>query len=112
MTAALSLARTSGGGLWSILGRQVGTEGLNRVFGGQVTIQVATLRATHGEKYPYSEPYPYWKKRYGLIGATFDNGTHRMNENSKVTDQHNSLMSVFTDLNYGVSTKSFFILSV
>lgn len=46
--------------------------------------QLATLKATHGEKYPYPEPYPYWKKKYNIVGRFFDKTTRRFNENTKV----------------------------
>lgn len=47
-------------------------------------IQVAGLRATFGEPYPYAKPYPYETKKLTLINEWFDNSTARMNENSKV----------------------------
>lgn len=49
-----------------------------------LTIQVATLTATHGEKYAYPEPFPYWKKSYNLIAKCLDKTIHRLNENTKV----------------------------
>lgn len=57
-----------------------------RLFGvsSPMIIQVATLKATHGEKYPYPEPFPYWKKPYNLFAKFFDKTIHRLNENTKV----------------------------
>ncbi len=47
-------------------------------------IQVATLKATWGEKYPYLPPYPYETKKYNLIREFLDNTSKRLNENSKI----------------------------
>ena len=46
--------------------------------------QVAHLRATFGEKYPYSKPFPYETKSYNFITEWFDGTDHRLNENSKI----------------------------
>ena len=51
---------------------------------GPMQIQVATLRATHGDKYPYPEPFPYEKKSYTFYRKLADRTEKRLNENSKV----------------------------
>lgn len=53
------------------------------VVAGPVQIQVATMKATHGDKYPYSKPWPAAKK-FTLFNEFFDSTSARMNENSKV----------------------------
>ena len=47
-------------------------------------IQVATLRATYGEKYPYAEPYPYKERPVNTFTSAFEKTLHRFNENTKV----------------------------
>lgn len=54
------------------------------VYGSGNTIQVATLKATYGGKYPYSKPFPYEKKKFGLLESFYDKTIPRLNENSKV----------------------------
>lgn len=54
------------------------------VYGSGNAIQVATLKATYGGKYPYSKPFPYEKKEYGLLESFYDKTIPRLNENSKV----------------------------
>ncbi|ESN92128.1 hypothetical protein HELRODRAFT_181747 [Helobdella robusta] len=46
--------------------------------------QVATLKATYGEKYPYAEPFPYKLKPYTTFHAYYDKALKRFNENSKI----------------------------
>jgi len=70
--------------------------GIKKLFGktGNVAIlerltpvtqtQVAHLRATFGEKYPYKQPFPYETKSYNHITEWFDGTAHRLNENSKI----------------------------
>lgn len=53
------------------------------VVAGPVQIQVATMKATHGDKYPYAKRWPESKK-FTLFNEFFDSTTARMNENSKV----------------------------
>ena len=48
-------------------------------------IQVATLKATYGEPYGYSEPFDYNKRKLNMITEFFDSTKKRLNENSKVT---------------------------
>jgi len=81
---ALTTSRIGCCGLKTVLLRQSACDGVPRSIGGAVQIQVATLKATHGEKYPYAEPYPYWKKPFNLRAAWFDKTAARLNENSKV----------------------------
>jgi NADH dehydrogenase (ubiquinone) 1 alpha subcomplex subunit 10 len=52
--------------------------------GGVVQIQVATLKATFGEKYPYSKAWPYETRKFNLFHEIYDNSIARINENSKV----------------------------
>lgn len=48
-------------------------------------IQVAGLKATYGEKYPYAKPWPNWENRkYTLLHEYTDPTGPRMNENSKI----------------------------
>jgi len=54
------------------------------VYGSGNAIQVATLKATYGGKYPYSKPFPYERKKYGLLESFYDKTIPRLNENSKV----------------------------
>ena len=53
---------------------------------GMPTIQVATMRATYGEKYPYEKPWPYEQKKFNLFHeiVMMEKSLFRMNENSKV----------------------------
>jgi len=81
---ALTTSRISCHGLRTVFLRQSTCDGLPRIVGGVIRTQIATLKATHGEKYPYAEPYPYWKKPYNLRAAWFDRTAPRLNENSKV----------------------------
>ena len=61
--------------------------------------QVATMRATYGEKYPYAEPWPYQTKRYTFLHeALYQNTVHRFNENTKV---------IVVDGNIGVGKNEF-----
>jgi NADH dehydrogenase (ubiquinone) 1 alpha subcomplex subunit 10 len=83
MAAALTATRSGCTGLKHVL-RHSPVECLPKVLGGTTTIHIATLKATYGEKYPYSEPFPYWKKKYGLSAMFFDRTIPRLNENSKV----------------------------
>ena len=48
--------------------------------------QVATMRATYGEKYPYLKPWPYEQKKFTLFHeiCMLERSIDRMNENSKV----------------------------
>lgn len=56
-----------------------------RVFAASGTVvQVATLKATYGGKYPYEKPFPYERKKYGLLESYYDKTIPRLNENSKV----------------------------
>jgi NADH dehydrogenase (ubiquinone) 1 alpha subcomplex subunit 10 len=80
--AAMSALRSCG--VRTILLRPCTVEGLPRVLGGTGVVQIATLKATHGEKYPYAEPYPYWKKPYNVFARFFDKSIPRYNENTKV----------------------------
>lgn len=57
---------------------------LPSVLGSPVTMQVATLKATHGDKFPYPEPFPYWKKSYNIVANFLDKTIPRLNENTKV----------------------------
>lgn len=52
--------------------------------GAAVQIQVAGLKATYGEKYPYPEPFPYEKRRYTFFDELREDTRKRFNENSKV----------------------------
>jgi len=81
---ALTTSRVGCYGLKTVLLRQSTCDGVPRIMGGLIKTQVATLKATHGEKYPYAEPYPYWKKPFNLRAAWFDRTIPRLNENSKV----------------------------
>jgi len=81
---ALTTSRVGYHGLKGILLHQSTCDGLPRICGGVFRNQVATLKATHGEKYPYAQPYPYWKKSYNVWAAWFDRTIPRLNENSKV----------------------------
>jgi len=47
-------------------------------------IQVATMKATYGEPYPYKNPFPYKTKYFGVFSQFFDNARRRMCENSKI----------------------------
>jgi NADH dehydrogenase (ubiquinone) 1 alpha subcomplex subunit 10 len=47
-------------------------------------IQVAGLKATYGEAYPYNKPYPYETKPYTVFHEWFDRTGDRLNENSKI----------------------------
>jgi len=71
---------------------------LPKCLGGHLTFQVATLKATHGEKYPYAEPYPYWKKSFIPWGALLDKTAPRFNENTKI---------IVVDGNVAVGKKEF-----
>jgi len=61
-------------------------------------IQVAGLKATYGEKYPYVDPFPYKTKKFGIFGQFFDGSKKRMCENSKI---------VTVDGNFGVGKNEF-----
>jgi len=39
-------------------------------------IQVATMKATYGEPYPYEKPYPYETRNFTLLHEWFDNSTN------------------------------------
>jgi NADH dehydrogenase (ubiquinone) 1 alpha subcomplex subunit 10 len=95
---ALTTSRVGCHGLKTVLLRQSTYDGLPRIMGGIIKTQVATLKATHGEKYPYAEPYPYWKKSFNLKAAWFDKTANRLNENSKV---------IVVEGNVGVGKKEF-----
>jgi len=84
MSAALGLVKGSRLLRPLLQGRQGSLEGLLRVLGGAGTVRVATLKATHGEKYPYSAPFPYWKKKYNTLAAFLESTAWRFNENSKI----------------------------
>ncbi|KAK2149788.1 hypothetical protein LSH36_436g01017 [Paralvinella palmiformis] len=60
------------------------TNGSRMIEVGPMYLPVATMKATHGEKYPYMEPYPYEKKGYGFYKKLVDRTERRLNENSKV----------------------------
>lgn len=61
--------------------------------------QVATMKATYGEKYPYKKPWPYQTKKYTYWHETFyENTIHRFNENTKV---------IVVDGNIGVGKNAF-----
>ena len=47
-------------------------------------IPAATLIATHGEKYPYAEPWDYKNKSFTQIHRYLDSSLARMNPNSKM----------------------------
>lgn len=47
-------------------------------------IQVATLKATYGDKYPYAKPYPYKERPVNTLVSAYEKTIHRLNENSKV----------------------------
>lgn len=55
------------------------------VVGGCVRVPVASLTATYGGKFPYSEPFPYERKRYKPYTALLEDTTSRFNDNSKVS---------------------------
>jgi len=83
---ALSAARLSLTGAQacrSKLGRSVLPLTASRLNPVQVTL-VATLKATHGGKYPYPPAFPYEKKKYKLINQFYDHTEWRLGENSKV----------------------------
>lgn len=84
MAAALGLVKGSRLLRPLLQGRQGNLEGLLSVLGGAGTVRVATLKATHGEKYPYSEPFPYWKKKYNTLAALLESTAWRFNENTKI----------------------------
>ena len=52
--------------------------------GAALQIQVAGMKATYGEKYPYSKPFPYEKRKYTIFDEIFEDTRRRFNENSKV----------------------------
>lgn len=52
--------------------------------GAAIQIQAAGLKATYGEKYPYSKPFPYEKRSYGFLDELMEDTRKRFNENSKV----------------------------
>lgn len=58
--------------------------GKNGSIAAPIQIQVATLRATYGENYPYAKPWPYQTKKFNLFYEFFDNSVERICENSKV----------------------------
>jgi len=84
MCAALTAARSGCSSLRAVLPRPRSFEGLPGILSGQCVIQVATLKATYGEKYPYPEPFPYWKKKYNMLAQCTDKTLPRFNENTKV----------------------------
>lgn len=48
-------------------------------------IQVATLRTTYGEKFPYPDPWPYKEKKLTWLRELMDcQSLDRLNENSKI----------------------------
>jgi len=61
-------------------------------------IQVATLKATFGETYPYEKPYPYETKSFNVITEFFDKTMPRICENSKI---------ITVDGNLGVGKNEF-----
>jgi NADH dehydrogenase (ubiquinone) 1 alpha subcomplex subunit 10 len=80
---ALNVGR-SGLGLLRRLPGIVDGQPVLLVAGGAVRLPVATLRATYGEKYPYSEPFPYERKQFKFRHTFVDNTTSRFNENTKM----------------------------
>jgi NADH dehydrogenase (ubiquinone) 1 alpha subcomplex subunit 10 len=54
------------------------------VSGGCVRLPVACLTATYGEKFGYSEPFQYEKKRYKWYHALMEKTASRFNDNTKV----------------------------
>lgn len=86
---ALSVGRMGCGRLTATVSSVLSTcrqEGSRRlaVLGGTVHLPVATLKATYGDKYPYPEPYPYWKKPYRVAATFYDKTIPRFNENTKI----------------------------
>lgn len=61
-------------------------------------VQVATLKAVHGEKYPYSKPFNYKTRKLGFYAQTYDDTLARFNENTKV---------IIVDGNVGVGKDAF-----
>lgn len=61
-------------------------------------IQVAGLKATYGEKYPYHNPFPYKEKKFYWYSQFFDNSKRRICENSKI---------ITVDGNFGVGKNDF-----
>jgi len=61
-------------------------------------IQVATLKSTYGESYPYDKPFPYKTKKYTLFTEFFDRTMPRLCEQSKI---------ITVDGNLGVGKKEF-----
>lgn len=61
-------------------------------------IQVAGLKATYGETYPYVSPFPYKEKHFYWFSQFFDNAKKRMCENSKI---------ITVDGNFGVGKDEF-----
>ena len=89
LRTSLCKVNTTGSVVWK--GRSVSSP---------VLLQVATLRATHGEKYPYpKEPFPYETKKY-TWWRQLNNGhtRHYLCENSKV---------ITVDGNIGVGKNDF-----
>jgi len=69
-------------GVKSLLGLQICPVSSNTKSPFQ--IQVATLKSTYGEPYPYDEPYPYKTKKYTFLTEWFDKTMPRLCENSKI----------------------------
>ena len=53
---------------------------------GPTTVQVSSMHATFGEKYPYEKPFPYETKKFNFLHESLflDRSLKRMNENSKM----------------------------
>ena len=49
-------------------------------------VQVSSMHATFGEKYPYEKPFPYETKKFNFLHESLflDRSIKRMNENSKM----------------------------
>lgn len=54
------------------------------VVGGCVRLQVANLTATYGGKYPYSEPFPYERRRFNMLTCLLEKTAPRFNDNTKI----------------------------
>ena len=83
MAVALTKLGAARAGVKTLFGKAGNVAILERVTPVTQT-QVAHLRATFGEKYPYEKPFPYETKSYNFITEWFDGTAHRLNENSKI----------------------------
>lgn len=81
---ALGMCRLRSGVVLSRLSFAAEVQPTTLVVGNCLRLQVANLTATYGEKYPYSEPFPYERKRYNWYTQLFDKTLTRFNDNSKV----------------------------